>query len=98
MLGSAVTLISYTSEPLWVSTEKRIHVLLQCSRPLFASLHLLPLKKMYLNMEFTLETECELWVFLWQSSHEKDTGSPVPLTILRLSGIALVLWSKHGGL
>ena len=63
MLGSAVTLISCTSEPLWVSTEKRIHVLLQCSRPFFAALHLLPPEKMYLNMEFTLETECELWFF-----------------------------------
>lgn len=65
MLGSAVPLISYTSEPLWVSTEKRIHILLQCPRPLFASFHLLLPKKMYLNMEFTLEIECELWVFLW---------------------------------
>lgn len=41
-------------------------------------------------MEFTLEGECELWVFLWQSSHEKDAGPPLPLTILSLSGIASV--------
>lgn len=41
MLGSSATLISCTSEPLQVPTEKRIHVLLQCSRPLLASLHLL---------------------------------------------------------
>lgn len=63
MLGSAFALMIYTSEPLWVSTEKRIHVLLQCSRPLFASLHLLPPKKMYLIMEFTLAIECKLWGF-----------------------------------
>lgn len=72
-----------------------------CPSPMFqASLCLLASSAPEENVsQYGVHIGNRMWivVFLWQSSHEKDTGSPLPLTIQSLSGIASVLMAKTWG-